>query len=362
MADLSALGAYQNSMNNPAMKNLYDILGNQDSNAIFSGGTAKDQASKIMEQYNEKMKTDAKNTDKSEVDAAEGAKTKTAADLVGAADKLYTYGAELMQNAKNAEGGQTIGAVSAAGESGKSNLAQNIKDFVSNYNNTLDEAKAGSKNGSITNGDAKKVKNLLDTTSAYEKKLAEMGITIGSDNKLSINMDKLNSASTDLAKELFSGSKSFGANVLRRADSLTGYTATSYNRAMTNAYGGRQAGGDDSGLADPTSPVATNASETAPVNSTPGAATPAEEAGAAATGAAATGAAAAGTDAAAAGTGAAAGTEKTNAQSAAAATSATKQPGYTPPRGGGYDPIAEAERRAAERAEAGKVKLAAGIE
>jgi hypothetical protein len=348
MADLSAMSAYQNSMNNSAMKNLYDILGKQDDKSIFSGGTARDQAAKVMDEYN-KRETEAANTDKSEVDPAEGAKTATAANIVGASDKLYTYGADLMQNAKNAESGKTIGEVSASTEKGKPNLSQSIKDFVANYNKTLDEAKAGSKNGSLTNGDAKKIKNLLDTTSAYEKKLSEMGITIGSDNKLSINSDKLANATTDQAKELFSGAKSYGANILRRADSLTGYTASAYDKNIKNAYaGGKEeilateapeeeaaTTTDDSGLSEPTSPVQVNASEEAAADSTPGASVPAEEA--------------------------AAGT-KPDTETQAAAGSVTKQAGYVPPRSGGYDPIAEAERRAAERAEAAKVKAAAGVE
>jgi hypothetical protein len=345
MADLSAMSAYQNTMNNPAMKNLYDILGNQDDKSIFSGGTARSQAGKIMEEYS-KRETEAANTDKSEVDPEKGAQTATAANIVGASDKLYTYGADLMQNAKNAESGKTIGEVSAATEKGKTNLSQSIKDFVANYNKTLDEAKAGSKNGSLTNGDAKKIKNLLDTTSAYEKKLAEMGITIGSDNKLSINSDKLSMATTDQAKELFSGAKSYGANVLRRADSLTGYTASAYDKNIKNNYaGGKETiiapeapeeeaatTADDSGLAEPTSPVEVNANEAAPVDETPGAANTA-----------------------------ASGVE-TDTETQAKAGSVTKQAGYVPPRSGGYDPIAEAERRAAEREEAAKVKAAAGVE
>jgi hypothetical protein len=345
MADLTAMNAYQNSMNNPTMKNLYDILGKEDDKSIFSGGTARNQASKIMEKLKD-VETEAANTDKSEVDASEGAKTATAANIVGASDKLYTYGADLSKAASAAESGKTIGEVSAATAKGERSLTDSIKDFVSNYNKTIDEAKAGSKNGSLTNGDARKVKNLLDTTAAYEKKLSEMGITIGSDNKLSINTDKLASATTDQAKELFSGAKSYGANVLRRADSLTGYTASAYDKNIKNSYAGgkedvlapkdpeeTEAPADDSGLADPTSPTQVNPNEEAPVNSTPGAA---DEA-------------------------AAPGTE-TNKETQAKAGSVTKQAGYVPPRSGGYDPIAEAERRAAEREEAAKVKAAAGVE
>jgi hypothetical protein len=338
MADLSALNAYQNSTNNTAMKNLFDILGKEDSKSILGGGTARSQAAKIMEQYDERMKTEASNTDKADVDSEKAAQTKTAADIVGAADKLYTSGAQLMNNVKNAESGSTIGEVSAVSGKGKTDLAQSIKDFVSNYNKTLDEAKAGTKNGTITNGDAKKVKNMLDTTSAYEKKLSEMGITIGSDNKLTIDTAKLSASSVDQAKELFSGAKSFGANILRRSDALTGYTATGYEKNMKNAYGGAEEAEpavttDDSGLAEPTSPTEVNAAEEAPADSTPGADVPAEDAA-----------------------------KAPDTQTQAAATSVTKQAGYVPPRSGGYDPIAEAERRAAERAEAAKVKAAAGVE
>jgi hypothetical protein len=327
MADLSAMNAYSNSMqNNPAMKNLYDILNEQDDKSIFSGGSARSQAQKIMEQYNEKQKSDAANTDKAEVDTGAAAQAKTAADVVGAADKFYTAGAELMTNAGKAESGKTIGEVSAA--EGGVNLGKNITDFVNTYNKTIDEAKAGSKNGTITNGDAKKTKAMLDTTAAYEKKLADLGITIGSDNKLSINTEKMNAASTDLAKELFSGAKSFGAGVMRRADALTGYTASAYDRNIASQYGGKQ-----SGLPEPKNPLDSN---------------PAEQS--AAGGEAGTGAAA--------GTGT---TAETNTGAQTAANSVTKQAGYTPPKGGGYDPIAAAEQRAKEREEAAKIK-AAGVE
>jgi hypothetical protein len=329
MADLSGLNPYSNpTQNNPAMKNLYDILNNQDDKSIFSGGSARSQAQKIMEQYDEKMKTDAANTDKSEVDSNAAAQAKTAADVVGAADKFYTSGAELMNNAKKAESGKTVGAVSAA--EGGANIAKNIKDFVNTYNKTLDEAKTGSKNGTITNGDAKKVKGMLDTTAAYEKKLAEMGITIGSDNKLSIDTDKLNASTTDQVKELFSGAKSFGAGIMRKADALTGYTASAYDRNVANQYGG----GKEKGLAEPESPIDAGAKEEAAAGNAAGGTT---------TGGTTTGAA------------------ETNENAQTAAGSVTKQAGYTPPKGGGYDPIAAAEQRAKEREEAAKIK-AAGVE
>jgi hypothetical protein len=256
-----------------------------------------------MENYNEREKADAAaNTDKSEVDKDAAAQAKTAADVVGAADKFYTSGAQVMDSAKKAESGKTIGEVSKA--EGGVNLSKDITEFVNTYNKTLDEAKSGSKNGTLTNGDAKKVKGMLDTTAAYEKKLAEMGITIGADKKLSINADKLNAASTDQAKELFSGAKSFGASVMRKADALTGYTASAYDRNIANQYGGAKQGTQESGLPEAESPVDNGTAE--------------EEA--------------------AAGTGTGANTEatgETNENAQTAAGSVTKEAGYTPTNGGG---------------------------
>ncbi len=101
-----------------------------------------------------------------------------------------------------------------------------VKKFADSYNNLID---SGSKSTS------KKVQNQMDNmvsgTQAYEKMLSKVGITIGSDNKLSIDEKAFKAADMTTAKSLFNGNASFAYSVSSRASMINFVAQSESNKS-----------------------------------------------------------------------------------------------------------------------------------
>lgn len=99
-----------------------------------------------------------------------------------------------------------------------------VASLVKDYNSLVEKAGA-----SDNEGIARKAKNLTDMTATYKKNLESIGITIGKDNKLSIDKDTFINSDMGKVEELFSPAKSFGRNLSENAlliDSQANYEAT----------------------------------------------------------------------------------------------------------------------------------------
>lgn len=101
-----------------------------------------------------------------------------------------------------------------------------VKSFVDNYNETVD---------AVTESDTMSIlrtaRNMVSFTSANEKALSEVGITVGSDNKLSIDEDKFKSASKARVQSLFQSSGGYVYQISAKATSLKSYAATEAKKA-----------------------------------------------------------------------------------------------------------------------------------
>ncbi len=96
-----------------------------------------------------------------------------------------------------------------------------VKKFADNYNNLVD---SGSK--SVSGKVQNQVSNMVSGTQAYEKMLNKIGISIGSDDKLSIDEKAFKAADMTTVKTMFNGNSSFAGSVSSRA-SMINYTAQS---------------------------------------------------------------------------------------------------------------------------------------
>lgn len=108
-----------------------------------------------------------------------------------------------------------------------------VKDFVNNYNTALEQAaKVNSKPVSQT------VNWMTSLTGTMSKTLAKAGITVGVDNKLSLNEDALKNASMTTVKSLFEGKFSYGSQIGEKAESLS--KASVMSTGLYNSYGQAQ--------------------------------------------------------------------------------------------------------------------------
>jgi len=94
----------------------------------------------------------------------------------------------------------------------KEEIKKAVSQFVSDYNSMLDKA-ADTDSTKVM----EKTLSMIDSTNAYKNSLGKVGITIGSDNKLTIDEKKFDEANMTSVKSLFNDSNSFGQRTMQRA-------------------------------------------------------------------------------------------------------------------------------------------------
>lgn len=103
-----------------------------------------------------------------------------------------------------------------------------IKDFVDSYNSTIDSLKSSENLKALEKG-----ASIVNTVKAYSRTLDRIGITMGSDNRLSVDADKLKQASPTTLKSLFAGNYSLSTRIADKASyinrSVALENAVSYN-------------------------------------------------------------------------------------------------------------------------------------
>ncbi|MFI3201401.1 MAG: hypothetical protein R3Y54_07730 [Eubacteriales bacterium] len=88
---------------------------------------------------------------------------------------------------------------------------EEVSSFVNSYNDMMSE---GSTSSTFINSQVSSLSSLTDT---YSSSLASIGITINSDNTLSIDEDQFKSSSSEAVTSVFNGSTSYASQVGERA-------------------------------------------------------------------------------------------------------------------------------------------------
>ncbi len=104
-----------------------------------------------------------------------------------------------------------------------------VKDFVGDYNSLLEKA-ADSNTDSIL----KKAVSLTNLTASNKNLLSDVGITVGKDNKLSIDEEAFSKAEKSSLNSLFKGTGSYGYSVASQA-TLIDYQAN-YESIKASTY------------------------------------------------------------------------------------------------------------------------------
>lgn len=113
-------------------------------------------------------------------------------------------------------------------------IGKALKKFTEDYNKVVESAGNSDTMSVLRNGSW-----MTKTTSINSKLLSEAGITVGSDNKLSFDQDKLDKADISAVQTLFKGYGSFASQLLNRSNAIATATGpTAYNRNGGYAYSG----------------------------------------------------------------------------------------------------------------------------
>lgn len=105
-----------------------------------------------------------------------------------------------------------------------------VKDFVNDYNDFLDSAAEAD---TVTL--LRAAKNIVSYAKANEKALSAVGITVGSDNKLSVDEDKFKAASKARVQSLFQSTGGFVYQVKAKASTIGNYASDMAKRASDSS-------------------------------------------------------------------------------------------------------------------------------
>jgi len=109
-------------------------------------------------------------------------------------------------------------------------LYKAASEYVKTYNATLDSAALSNNTGVLRSG-----VNMTQNTKANANLFEKVGITIGSDNKLSIDEEKFKNADMNYLKTLFTGQGSYASHITRSAG-IIGNIATSAIANQNKAF------------------------------------------------------------------------------------------------------------------------------
>lgn len=172
----------------------------------------------LVKAYYEKVDTTSSSTKtKSQNTEKTGSKSSTtaSAEEKALADASYT-----LKNAAEKLSGNTLFRTDYISNSsdGYNREAINsaVKSFADAYNDVLDKTdklKDDTYDSSVA--------SMLNLTRTYSSALSDIGVTVGSDSKLSVDTDKLSNASISDIKKLFNGTGSYGYSIGSRASKLS---------------------------------------------------------------------------------------------------------------------------------------------
>ncbi|MDO4188557.1 MAG: hypothetical protein Q4D29_06160 [Lachnospiraceae bacterium] len=222
-------GSFFGGGSNNSPLNIFSSFNFSDYNSIKNGSYRK-----LIKSYYAKDKVDSKSSNTDKVDSDKPAK----------AGYKDTTGITKMKK----ESDELTSSVSAlnnkdlwAKKDGKYDMdkvADAVKKFASEYNDTIAQA------DKVNNADvSKQISNMESMTNIMSKKLSSIGVTVGTDGKLSVNEDKLKSANINDVKSLFEGSNTYGDQISKYAEdaakaAVNGASTYSADGSLTNPLQG----------------------------------------------------------------------------------------------------------------------------
>lgn len=123
--------------------------------------------------------------------------------------KLSSDAANLSKSAS------VLASASKADFEDKDKLLSNVKNFVEDYNTTVDSLQKSESVDAL-----KKGVYMTNTAKAYSAALGRIGLRVGTDNKITLNEDTLKNADTNAVKSLLGGTYSFTSKAADKANQI----------------------------------------------------------------------------------------------------------------------------------------------
>ena len=229
--DSSSISTLFSSFSNKKTSNVAsDLLGISYSDyAIIKNGSYH----KLMKAYysgDEKTESIASST------ATAKDTTKTLASVENAAEDVKKKAEDLLSNGSKS----VFRKESVKGSDGtttqeydKDAIYKAVSNFASSYNDLLDAASKSNTNQILST-----TKSLVTYTSQNEKLLGSIGITIGSDNKMSVDETQFKKADMSTVKSIFQTTGAYGYQVSAKASMIQYYAQNEASKSNTYSKNG----------------------------------------------------------------------------------------------------------------------------
>lgn len=170
--------------------------------------------------------------------STDSAKTLAAIDssadkLKESADALINKGKDSLFKEKDVTVKNEDGTTTTTKEYDMDAIYNSVSSFVKNYNSLLDSV-----NKSDSTSVIKATSNMTNITKIYSKTLEKVGITVGSDNKLSIDAEKFKAADISSLKSIFNDSPSFAYSISSQASYIDFAASREATKANTYNFNG----------------------------------------------------------------------------------------------------------------------------
>lgn len=216
------------------------------SNSLYSSLTSLLSGSGVVTSYNSNKQTGGSNSDLLEI-AKKASMVRSPSyqkNMLAELKKVFSDGRDtsevgsasselqVSENAKNLSA--YAGSLASGSYSAWTGKDSEVKSFVERYNSEIDSLADATEKG-----DLGRQATLINMTKRYSGSLERLGITVGEDNKLSVDSDKLKRASDKDARMLLSGDYSYASKIGMSSTGISDSTASlvkkfadSYNKTM----------------------------------------------------------------------------------------------------------------------------------
>lgn len=219
---LSEYSSVKNGSYFKLAKQYYRTVASED-----TGSTKATNTNSYIDSIKENATEGTSKTDKSDAKkstSTSSEKTSTLASIRSAADSM-TKAADALNKT-----GSSSPFAKTGSEYDKEKILSSVNDFVKSYNSLIDTASRSSVSA-IKNA----ASSMTNNTAINARSLAKIGITVGEDNKLSIDEETFNKADMNDAKALFSGNGSYGYQTNVSAMMVDSYATQEASKS--NTYG-----------------------------------------------------------------------------------------------------------------------------
>lgn len=195
---------------------------------------------KLLKAYYAKQEKEGKTTEGNssltKKEKEEFVSAKSDADgLTQAANKLKAVGKDsLFKEVTKEVTDEKTGEIKEVKEYDRKAITDAIKSFANEYNKVITSASEPDSMPML-----RRTMQLTSLTKANSSYLSKVGITVGADNKLVVDEEKLNKAEISSLKSLFQGSNSYGGQVARKASDISAVSGQELAEAKNYSNNGR---------------------------------------------------------------------------------------------------------------------------